>query len=73
VAFQHVDHAQHAVHRRSDFVTHGGEKLRLRGIVGRSPVQRAARDLAMRETLVSTLASERCDLPRGREVARSDP
>src|SRR5262249_33099471 len=29
---QHFDHAQHAVHRRSDFVTHGGEERRFGAI-----------------------------------------
>ena len=32
-ALEHVDHAQHAVHRRADLVAHGGEEGRL-GLVG---------------------------------------
>ena len=43
-ALQHVDHAQHAVHRRADLVAHGGEEGRL-GLVGASR-RRAARRCA---------------------------
>ena len=34
LALQHVDHAEHAVHRRTDLVAHGGEEGRLRLIGG---------------------------------------
>src|SRR5262249_19455271 len=47
---QHFDHAEHAVHRRSDFVTHGGEEGRLRQVGGRGltagPFSGVARGLA---------------------------
>src|SRR6516164_495920 len=38
---QHFDHAKHAVHRRSDFVAHGGEEGRLRQVGGRGLGARA--------------------------------
>ena len=31
---QHVDHAEHAVHRRADLVAHGGEECRFRLVGG---------------------------------------
>ena len=34
LALQHVDHAEHAVHRRADLVAHGGEEGRLRLVRG---------------------------------------
>ena len=34
LALEHVDHAEHAVHRRADFVAHGGEEGRLRLVGG---------------------------------------
>ena len=34
LALQHVDHAEHAVHRRADLVAHGGEEGRLRLVGG---------------------------------------
>ena len=34
LALQHVDHAEHAVHRRADLVAHGGEEGRFRLVGG---------------------------------------
>ena len=34
LALQHLDHAEHAVHRRADLVAHGGEEGRLRLVGG---------------------------------------